>query len=93
MANTIITKPVCGMTLAFMPAASKELADVPGRVVAIWPRFRGGDYLVTLEYAQPVKCRNELIQHIEAFVSELYCPPALLLVPVESRPAGRWRRL
>ena len=42
-----------GMILAFKPTASRALADVPARVVTIGPRFRSGDYLVTLEYARP----------------------------------------
>ncbi len=67
-------KPSPGMTLAFKPAASETLADIPARVIEIWPRFRSGDYLVKLEYAQPVKCGNELIRHIDAFFSELYHP-------------------
>jgi len=62
------------MTLAFKPAASETLADIPARVVEIWPRFRSGDYLVTLEYAQPVKCGRDFIRHIDAFFSELYQP-------------------
>ena len=48
-------KPRLGMTLAFKPAASEALADIPAHVIDIWPRFRSGDYLVRLEYAQPVK--------------------------------------
>ena len=68
------TKPRLGMTLAFKPASSETLADIPARVVEIWPRFRSGDYLVKLEYAQPVKCGGEIIRHIDAFFSELYQP-------------------
>ena len=65
------TKPVIGMTLTFKAEAAESLAGVPAHVVDIWPRFRSGDYLVTLEYAQPVKVGNELVRHIDAFVSEL----------------------
>jgi len=35
------------------------------------PRFRSGDYLVTLEYATPVKFGKMFIRHIDAFLSEL----------------------
>ena len=38
----------------------------------IGPRFRSGDYLVTLEYARPLTYHNEVIQRIDAFRSELY---------------------
>ena len=62
------------MTLAFKPAVSEALADIPARVIEIWPRLGSGDYLVTLEYEQPVKCGRELIRHIDAFFSELYQP-------------------
>jgi hypothetical protein len=72
--GTHCVQPVCGMTLAFKPAASQELADIPARVIEIWPQFRSGDYLVTLEYADSVKLGNEFIQQIEAFMSELYHP-------------------
>ena len=67
-------KPVLGMTVAFRPSAEADLADVPARVVAIWPRLRSGEYLVTLEYARPIACHHELIQQVEAFMSELYQP-------------------
>ncbi len=67
-------KPSPGMTLAFKPAAFETLADIPARVVEIWPRLHSGDYLVTLEYAKPVKCGSELIRHIDALFSELYQP-------------------
>ena len=68
------TKPVLGMTLAFRSTGSESLADIPARVIYIWPRFRSGDYLVTLEYARPVWCGNQLISQIDAFASELYQP-------------------
>ena len=67
-------KPAVGMTLAFKETAMQELAGIPARVVELWPRFRSGDYLVTLEYEQPVKLNREYIRHIDAFVSELYQP-------------------
>ncbi len=64
------TRP--GMLLAFKPAASRALAHVPARVVEIGPRFRSGDYLVTLEFPRPLTYHNEVIQRIDAFRSELY---------------------
>ena len=64
-------KPVVGMTLTFKATAETSLAGVPATVVDIWPRFRSGDYLVTLEYAQPVKVGNELVRRIDAFMCEL----------------------
>jgi len=67
-----------GMRVAFKAAASRALADVPARVVAMGPRFRSGDYLVTIEYDRPRSYRNEVIQQIDAFGSELY--------PVDTRP-------
>ncbi len=67
-----------GMRVAFKPTASRALAGVPARVVAIGPRFRSGDYLVTIEYDRPRSYRNEVIQQIDAFGSELY--------PVEAQP-------
>ena len=63
-----------GMRLAFQPTASRALADIPAQVVAIGPRFRSGEYLVTLEYARPIQYRNEVIRRIDAFRSELYEP-------------------
>ncbi len=61
-----------GMILAFKPTASRALAGIPARVVAIGPRFRSGDYLVTLEYDRPITYHNEVIQQIDAFRSEIY---------------------
>ncbi len=86
------TKPVRGMTLAFRATASQELADVPARVVDIWPRFRSGEYLVTLEFEQPVAFKDQLIQQIDAFFSELYQPHVPALLPVEQRRQPRWKR-
>ena len=61
-----------GVVLAFTPEASEELAGLPARVTEVWPPFRSGDYLVTLEFDRPVKVGNEIIRHIDAFISELY---------------------
>jgi hypothetical protein len=83
-------KPVLGMTLAFTPTSEVALADIPAKVVYIWPRFRSGDYLVTLEYTQSVKFGNEFIHHIDAFMSELYEPtPATNTHPTPRVPRGR----
>lgn len=65
------TRPTVGMTVTFKSESSPTLAGIPAHVSYVWPRFRSGDYLVTLEYAEPVKFRNTLIRHIDAFVSEL----------------------
>ena len=78
-------KPARGMTLAFTPAASADLAHIPARVIDVWPRFRSGDYLVTLEYDQPVKLQHQLIRRIDAFVSELYQPAHCLTAHVSQK--------
>ena len=66
-----LKKPAVGMRLTFVATACAELAGIPAEVTYIWPRFRSGDYLVTLEYAEPVKLGKALIRHIDAFISEL----------------------
>ena len=43
----------------------------PTEAVRVWPRFRSGDYLVTLELAVPVKTHEGVIAHIDVFMSEL----------------------
>jgi hypothetical protein len=68
------TRP--GMILAFRPDASHVLADIPARVVSVGQRFRSGEYLVTIEFARPIKYHNEVIRRIDAFRSELYQPEA-----------------
>jgi hypothetical protein len=73
-------KPKLGMILAFQQTPAEPLAGIPAQVIYIWPRFRSGDYLVTLEYPAPVKTKEGLIAHIDAFLSEL-CPV------VRGRPA------
>ena len=40
-------------------------------MISIWPRCRSGNYLVTLEYPQPIKTTAGVIAHIDAFLSEL----------------------
>ncbi len=68
-----VVKPKVGMTLAFRGAGG-SLAGIPATVVYVWPRFRSGAYLVTLEYAQPVPYGQQFIRHIDAFVDELEVP-------------------
>ncbi|HEX6289028.1 MAG TPA: hypothetical protein VFZ66_07545 [Herpetosiphonaceae bacterium] len=65
------SKPMVGMILAFKNHPSHPLAAIPARVIYVWPRFRSGDYLVTLEYDRPIKFKNEFITRIDAFMSEL----------------------
>lgn len=86
------TKPVRGMTMAFKQTASQSLAGIPATIVDIWPRFRSGDYLVTLEYATPVKFRKALIRHIDAFISELDTIDAADQPRAGSQPNRRWFR-
>lgn len=71
MARKHGSKPMRGMTVAFKETASHSLAGIPATVVDIWPQFRSGEYLVTLEYAAPVKFRKTVLRHIDAFISEL----------------------
>ena len=87
--------PRRGMLLAFTPASSMELADIPAQVVYIWPRCRSGAYLVTLEYADAVRVGQEWIHHIDAFMDELYAPlPATSAGSVPStQPTPPWRAL
>ena len=66
-----VVKPARGMWLSFKASASPELAGIPGRVTQIWPRFRSGEYLVTLEYPKDVRLGNAVLRQMEAFASEL----------------------
>lgn len=86
-------KPVVGMTMTFKDSAETSLAGVPATVVDIWPRFRSGDYLVTLEYAQPVKVGKELVRRIDAFLCELdEVVRHELAREVNATPASSFRR-
>ena len=67
-------KPTRGMILAFTAASSADLANIPAIVIDIWPRLPSGDYLVELEYREPVRLGPHLITHIGALLSELYVP-------------------
>jgi hypothetical protein len=62
------------MILAFTATSSADLADIPATVIDIWPRLPSGDYLVELEYGEPVRLGPHVITHIGALVSELYVP-------------------
>jgi hypothetical protein len=77
-----VPQPALGMRMAFTAAAEPALADLPATVVAVWPRFRSGDYLVTLEYPSPIKVGKEVVRHLDALMSELY-----VLAPAISAPA------
>ena len=76
-------KPVPGMRMAFRASADAELAGIPAEVTEIWPSFRPGDYVVTLEYELPVWRENMLGRRIYAFLSELEALPP----PARVRPA------
>lgn len=66
-----VKKPFVGMNVAFKSTDAAPFASAPAAVIHIWPRFRSGDYLVTLELAVPVKMNEEVIAQIDAFMSEL----------------------
>ena len=66
-----LKKPFVGMKVAFKSTEDAPFAAVPSEVVHVWPRFRSGDYLVTLELAVPVKTNEGVIAHIDVFMSEL----------------------
>ena len=68
-------KPVRGMILAFTATSSADLAHIPAIVIDIWPRLPSGDYLVELEYSEPVRLGPHLITQLGALLSELYVPP------------------
>jgi hypothetical protein len=72
--ETMQIKPARGMVLAFTAQSSAELAGKPATVIDIWPRLPSGDYLVVLEYDQPVRLGKHLITQIGALVSELHVP-------------------
>jgi hypothetical protein len=61
-----------GAVVAFKPAASQSLADIPARVTHVLARLANGEYLVTLEYAQPVLIRSERATRVDAVSSSLY---------------------
>ena len=66
-----IMKPFVGMKVAFKSAEAAPFSAVHCEVVYVWPRFRSGDYLVTLELVVPVKTNEGVIAHIDVFMSEL----------------------
>ncbi len=66
-----IRKPNVGMTVTFKESAGDVFAGVPAQVTYVWPRFRSGDYLVTIEFEKPVRTKEGSIAHIDAFMSEL----------------------
>ncbi len=65
------TVPTSGMTVTFTPDAEPDLAGMKATIVDVWPRCRSGDYLVTLEYAEPLLHGNDFVYQMEAFISEL----------------------
>ncbi len=68
----VLAEPKMGMMVAFKPSGSEILADIPAKVSYIWPRLYSGDYLLTLEYSKPIWYRNEELEQIDAFLSEVY---------------------
>jgi hypothetical protein len=63
--------PASGMTVTFTPVAEPDLAGREAAIVEVWPRCRSGDYLVTLQYAEPLLHGNDFVYQMEAFMSEL----------------------
>ncbi len=66
-----VRKPNVGMTVTFKESAADVYAGVPAQVTYVWPRFRSGDYLVTIQFEKPVRTKEGAIVHIDAFMSEL----------------------
>lgn len=71
-----VVAPEVGRVVAFKPTASQRLAHIPGRIKRIVAQLNNGDYLVSLEYNEPVKFGDERVLHIDAFASHLYQPSA-----------------
>jgi hypothetical protein len=71
VARAIEAKPALGTTVAVKRTADEQLAGIPAQVIYVWPRFRSGEYLVTLEYARPVQVGNDITSRIDVFVTEL----------------------
>jgi len=76
--GAVFARPRLGTVVAFRVTACEELAGIPARIVGIGPLLGGGDYLVRLEYAGPVKYGTTFLRQIDALFSEL-CRPTRLL--------------
>ena len=63
--------PATGSIVTFAPTASKRLSGVPGKVSRVIARLHNGDYLLTLEYDQPVKFGDVLMTRIDALASQI----------------------
>ena len=79
-------QPQRGMVMVFKAESAGPLAGLVGTIRAVWPRFRSGDYLVTLEFPQPVPYGTEVITELDVFLSELEPVPQ----PLRCRPACSW---
>ena len=67
-----VNPPRVGEYYAFTYAADATLAGLPGRVIAVSPQLSAGYYLLTLEYATPVKYRGAWLTHIDAKSSDVW---------------------
>lgn len=63
--------PEPGTIVTFSPTASKRLAGVPGKVRRVIARLNNGDFLLTLEYDQPIKIGDVLMTRIDALASQV----------------------
>jgi hypothetical protein len=70
-AKIYVIPPSVGTVVTFRSVASKHLAGIPGRVSHIIGRLTNGDYLVTLEYDQPIKLGAERVLRVDALSSQL----------------------
>lgn len=70
-AKSSLTAPAVGTVVTFRSTASQRLAGIPGRVSHIIGRLSNGDYLVTLEYDQPIKLGSERVRRVDALTSQL----------------------
>jgi hypothetical protein len=64
-------RPASGKTFMFKSQTDSALSGIPAHVIHVWPRFRSGDYLVTLKFVKPVPIGNAFTHEIGAFMSEL----------------------
>ena len=90
LARKKLPKPAMGMRYTFKVGAVPSYADIPVRVVYVWPRFRSGDYLVTLEYDRPGRWATQ--EQFEAFLSELEPVPVRCSATGAEMPAASFSR-
>lgn len=78
-------QPRVGTAVTLKNSTGEALAGREGRISYVWPRFRSGDYLVTVKLSRPVCFERRSVSELDLFLSELELATTTTAAPRSQR--------